>query len=131
MANGEGVTYTTKELISEIDHKLDRVLEKLDQKADKSFVDGLERRVEAIERTGSPQVRNIVARQHEIGERLALAEKEILSREHYVNEYLKDHDRIEKLEGRQLKLTGGIGVVAAMAAMLAATNALRLWLGIG
>ena len=49
-SNGGGVRYTTREMFDKIDHKLDELNEKLDQKADIKKVDEIGARVGSLEK---------------------------------------------------------------------------------
>ena len=55
MANGDGITYTTKELLERVDKKLDALDEKLDRKADAATVVALESRLLVLERQAASQ----------------------------------------------------------------------------
>ena len=50
--NGTSIRFTTKELLQQVNEKLDKIDEKLDAKADKVVVDQVIRRVDDLERRG-------------------------------------------------------------------------------
>ena len=51
LENGNGrVSYTVKELLAKIDERSERIEKKLDAKAERVTVEGLERRVTSLER---------------------------------------------------------------------------------
>src|SRR5690348_8176020 len=61
--NGSGkITYTVRELLAEIKSTLSNIDAKLDQKADRTAVEGLAVRVQTLETYGSPQVQKEMAR---------------------------------------------------------------------
>lgn len=66
-----GVIYTTKELLTRIDEKIDRIEEKLDSKASRDDVIDLQRRVGGIELHGSQQAISAGKKAHELQGTLA------------------------------------------------------------
>lgn len=60
------ITYTTKELLTRIEAKLDSVAGRLDQKADLAAVTGLDSRLGILERKGSDQAQEALQGLHEL-----------------------------------------------------------------
>lgn len=94
----EGISYTIKELLSHQDRKLDRILEKMDDKADIKRVSLAESRIAELEQHGSRQAIQASQEIMELEKRLLDLEKITSSRSHLVNQYEQDHSIIERLD---------------------------------
>jgi hypothetical protein len=115
MPDDGGVAYTVKELLGRQDEKLDKILDKLDQKVDRSDFIAVADRVTSLELHGSQQAIEAVRQLTDLEKRLDGIERTQLERGPLVNEFAKTQDRVERHGDRLTKLEDGISTQIAAA----------------
>ena len=104
---GETVGYSVKELLALQDKKLDRILDRLEHKADAVLVQTVEARVTEIERHGSRQAMDVAEKVSQLEKRLAVLEKTQADNAYLVDQYKSDHERLEIMDDEFKRLQNG------------------------
>lgn len=102
-----GVSYSIKELLGQQDKKLDRILDRLETKAEVSSVASLDSRISEIESHGSRQAISAQKELSEVLKRIALIERSGSDNAYLVDQYKEDHKKIEHLEDELTKFQNG------------------------
>ena len=108
------MNYSFKELLSALDHKLDRVLEKLETKADKATVDSLETRVTTIERHGSPAASEAVVRMQELAAQVAALDRNRAEKAYVFAEHEQLKIDVAGLASWRNRLAGAVAVLGTL-----------------
>ena len=77
MTNGDGIQYTVKEMLAQIDGKITMLGQKLDQKADRSAVHDMKSELAALSLVAVRQDGPLVGKVNEHGRRLTEVEREL------------------------------------------------------